>query len=133
MRTRVLAIVAALFAVALTSTTAAEAGWRRSYHDRYYAADPYRYRYEPRRWYPASGGTLYVADTPLQHGTLDTWQETAPGHYEFRLRAGPNGRTARTLPLNISLPRGCDLKDRTAAERMIGERYLRRWGLVHEV
>jgi hypothetical protein len=63
MRTRVLAIVAALFAVALTSTTAAEAGWRRSSHyydgaPRFYRVydgypyDPYRYRYEPRGWYP---------------------------------------------------------------------------------
>jgi hypothetical protein len=51
----------------------------------------------------------------------------------IRLRAGPHGRTARTLNLNISLPRGCDLKDRTEAERMIGEKYLRRWGLVRDV
>lgn len=51
----------------------------------------------------------------------------------IRLRAVPNGRTARTLNLNISLPRGCDLKDRTEAERMVGERYLRRWGLVVDV
>lgn len=51
----------------------------------------------------------------------------------IRLRAGPHGRTARTLNLNISLPRGCDLKDRTEAERMIGEKYLRRWGLVVDV
>ena len=67
MRTRVLAIVAALFAVALTSTTAAEAGWRRSYEDRYYAADPYRYTYEPRRWYPYYNSGYWVPTRELQY------------------------------------------------------------------
>lgn len=51
----------------------------------------------------------------------------------IRLRPGPHGRTARVLPLNISYPRGCDLRDRGRAERMIGEKYLQRWGLIVDV
>jgi hypothetical protein len=66
MRTRVLAIVAALFAVALTSTTAAEAGWRRHYYDGYYA-DPYRYTYEQRRWYPYYNSGYWVPTRELQY------------------------------------------------------------------
>jgi hypothetical protein len=51
----------------------------------------------------------------------------------IKLRAGQHGRAARILPLNITYPRGCDLRDRSEAERMIGERYLRRWGLIVDV
>lgn len=79
MRTRVLAIVAALAAMALTSTTAAEAGGRRAYYyDGYYAPrfyrvydgypyDPYRYRYEPRRWYPYYNSGYWVPTRELQY------------------------------------------------------------------
>jgi hypothetical protein len=39
----------------------------------------------------------------------------------------------KTLPLTITKPHGCDLKDRTERERMIGEKYLRRWGLLQDL
>jgi hypothetical protein len=39
----------------------------------------------------------------------------------------------KTLPLTITMPHGCDLKDRTERERMIGDKYLRRWGIVQDV
>ncbi len=40
-------------------------------------------------WQPLTGGrVLAAASAPLQHGTLDSWHETSPGHYEFYLRAG---------------------------------------------
>ena len=47
----------------------------------------------------------------------------------------PDGesRRGRTRPLTITMPHGCNLKDRTEKERLIGEKYLRRWGLVQEV
>ena len=31
------------------------------------------------------------------------------------------------------MPHGCDLKDRTERERMVGAKYLRRWGIVCDV
>ena len=49
----------------------------------------------------------------------------------FKPEAGA-GR-GKTLPLTITKPHGCDLKDRTERERMIGEKYLRRWGLLQDV
>ena len=39
----------------------------------------------------------------------------------------------RTLPITITMPHGCDLKDRTPRERMIGDKYLTRWGLRQDV
>jgi hypothetical protein len=30
------------------------------------------------------------------------------------------------------MPQGCNLKDRTEHERLIGERYLKRWGFLRE-
>ena len=43
------------------------------------------------------------------------------------------GRGRRTLPVTITMPHGCDLKERTDRERLIGEKYLRLWGLVRDV
>jgi hypothetical protein len=31
------------------------------------------------------------------------------------------------------MPNGCDLKNRTERERMIGEKYLARWSLVQDL
>ncbi len=39
-------------------------------------------------------------------------------------------RRGRTLPLTITMPHGCNLKDRTEQEQLIGEKYLRRWGIL---
>lgn len=49
----------------------------------------------------------------------------------FKPEAGAS--RGKTLPLTITKPHGCDLKDRTERERMIGEKYLRRWGLLQDV
>lgn len=51
----------------------------------------------------------------------------------IRFRRDASGRPARSLPVMISLPSGCDLKERTDDERIVGERYLRRWGIFREV
>jgi hypothetical protein len=41
-----------------------------------------------------------------------------------------DARRGRTLPLTITYPHGCNLKDQTEAEQKIGEIYLRRWGIL---
>lgn len=51
----------------------------------------------------------------------------------IRFRPEPGSRRGRTLPLTVTMPHGCDLKDRTERERMIGEKYLRRWYIVKDV
>lgn len=49
----------------------------------------------------------------------------------FQLEQGSN--RSKVLPVKISLPNGCDLRSRTERERLIGEKYLKRWGLVKDV
>ena len=49
----------------------------------------------------------------------------------FAARAG--GRGSRSLPVTITTPHGCDLKGRSARERMIGEKYLELWRLRRDV
>jgi hypothetical protein len=63
--------------------------------------------------------------TPLSEGYVVTRAEIA-----VKLARRPEGDRRRTLALTITWPHGCDLKDRTATEQMIGEKYLRRWGIL---
>ena len=39
----------------------------------------------------------------------------------------------KTLAVKLRHPNGCDLKDKTDKERKLGEKYLRRWGILTEV
>lgn len=63
--------------------------------------------------------------TPLSEGYVVTRAKIA-----VKLARRPDGGRRRTLSFTISWPHGCDLKDRTATEQMIGEKYLRRWGIL---
>ncbi|KGJ18772.1 hypothetical protein [Paracoccus sanguinis] len=63
--------------------------------------------------------------TPLSDGYVVTRAKIA---VKLARPAGGTGR--RSLTLSISWPHGCDLKDRTATEQLIGEKYLRRWGIL---
>jgi hypothetical protein len=38
----------------------------------------------------------------------------------------------KTISLTITQPNGCDLKDRTELEQMIGNKYLKTWGILVE-
>jgi hypothetical protein len=51
----------------------------------------------------------------------------------IRFHPESGSRGGRTLPLTVTMPHGCDLKDRTERERIIGEKYLRRWYIVKDV
>ncbi len=39
----------------------------------------------------------------------------------------------KVLPVKITMTNGCDLRSRTEREQLIGEKYLKRWGLLEEV
>lgn len=39
----------------------------------------------------------------------------------------------RTITIKLRHPNGCDLKDKTEKERLIGEKYLRRWRVVEDL
>jgi hypothetical protein len=51
------------------------------------------------------------------------------------IRFHPAGETRRSkvLPITMTMPHGCDLKDRTLQENLIGQKYLERWQLVKRV
>lgn len=51
----------------------------------------------------------------------------------IKFHASPGVRGGRTLPVTISMPKGCDLKDRTERERLVGEKYLKRWRILRDV
>jgi len=51
----------------------------------------------------------------------------------IRFRRQKGARLGRTLPLTVTMPHGCDLKDRSPRETMIGRKYLTRWQLVEHV
>lgn len=63
--------------------------------------------------------------TPLRDGFVVTRARLV-----VKLAKRPGAERRRTLMLTITWPHGCDLKDRTATEQMIGEKYLRRWGIL---
>ena len=65
---------------------------------------------------------------PLQEGYRIT-----QARFVIKFKPSPGVRGGRTLPVMISMPEGCDLKDRTDRERLIGEKYLRRWGWLRDV
>ncbi|MEI8396805.1 MAG: hypothetical protein WCF85_18885 [Rhodospirillaceae bacterium] len=39
----------------------------------------------------------------------------------------------KTVAVKLRHPNGCDLKDKTDKERKLGEKYLRRWGVLKEI
>lgn len=45
----------------------------------------------------------------------------------------PGKSRGRTLNVELSVPFGCNLRDQSDVERLIGAKYFRRWGLVREV
>ena len=67
----------------------------------------------------------FGATSPLRTGWVVTQAKIV---IKFHPKGG--ARWGRTLPLTITMPHGCNLKDRTREEQLIGEKYLRRWGLL---
>lgn len=51
----------------------------------------------------------------------------------IRFHPGSGGSRARILRVELREPHGCNLRDRSDLERLVGEKYLRRWGLVRDL
>ena len=64
------------------------------------------------------------------HNPLSGGWRVTQARMAIRFHAKPGSGRGRTLPLTITMPHGCDLKDRTEDERLIGSKYLARWGLA---
>jgi hypothetical protein len=65
---------------------------------------------------------------PLRHSWIVTQAKLV-----IKFRPTATMTRGRSLPLTISIPHGCDLKDRTEVERLVGDKYLRRWGVLDNV
>lgn len=79
-----------------------------------------------------AGGTIwdmadeeFGATNPLMRGWVITQAKLAIKFY-------PKGdaRRGRSLTLAVTMPHGCNLKDQTEQEQLIGEKYLRLWGIL---
>jgi hypothetical protein len=68
-----------------------------------------------------------------EHDPLSEGYRVTQARLVIRFKALPGVRGNRTLPVTISIPNGCNLKDRTRREQVIGQKYLRRWGLLTDV
>lgn len=64
---------------------------------------------------------------PLRGGWVATQAKLT-----IRFHSTGGSRRQRTLPLTITMPHGCNLKDQTEREQLIGEKYLRRWGILRD-
>ena len=81
------------------------------------------------------------ADRPMTlHTAARTWFSThdpfaagwgvTKAKLMIQFERRPSQRRGRSLPVELTVPNGCNLRDRTEEERLIGEKYLARWGLV---
>lgn len=68
-----------------------------------------------------------------QHNPLAGGYTVTQARLSVRFFAQLGGRGARTLTVQITMPQGCDLKDRDGRQRLVGEKYLARWGLVQSL
>ena len=70
----------------------------------------------------------FGANNPLLGGWIITQAKLA-----IRFHPVAGARRGKTLPLTITMPHGCNLKDQTEREQLIGEKYLRRWKILRDV
>ena len=68
-----------------------------------------------------------------EHDPLGDGYRITRARLVIRFRATPGVRGGRTLPVSLTVPKGCDIRDRTAQEQLIGGKYLRLWGLVRDI
>ena len=79
-----------------------------------------------------AGGTIwdmadeeFGATNPLRRGWVITQAKLA-----IKFHPKGDARRGRSLTLAVTMPHGCNLKDQTEQEQLIGEKYLRRWGIL---
>ncbi len=72
------------------------------------------------------GGTGHLL--PIATEALE-WVITR-ARFTIKFHPGPEGGRGQSLTLTVTMPHGCNLKDMTPHERLIGEKYLRRWCIL---
>jgi hypothetical protein len=63
---------------------------------------------------------------------LGGWRITQ-ARFVVKFHKRENEGRGKALPVTITMPHGCDLKDRTERERLVGEKYLERWQLLRNL
>lgn len=64
-------------------------------------------------------------------GDVPEWVVTR-ARFTIKFHPGPAGGRGKSLALTVTMPHGCNLKDMTPQERLIGEKYLRLWGILKD-
>ena len=64
-------------------------------------------------------------------GDVAEWVVTR-ARFTIKFHPGPDGGRGKSLSLTVTMPHGCNLKDMTPQERLIGEKYLRLWGILKD-
>lgn len=64
-------------------------------------------------------------------GEVPEWVITR-ARFTIKFHPGPEGGRGKSLALTVTMPHGCNLKDMTPQERLIGEKYLRLWGILKD-
>jgi hypothetical protein len=68
-----------------------------------------------------------------QSNPLDAGWVATKAKLVIRFHPDKEARRSKVLPITVTMPHGCDLKDRTTHENLIGQKYLQRWQLVKHV
>jgi hypothetical protein len=86
----------------------------------------------PRR---AKGTIWHQARDGLKHGEdlAAAGSVATRAALSVKFLPGVGTRRGETLTFNITVPNGSDLKGQTERQRLIGQRYLKDWGLVVEI
>jgi hypothetical protein len=77
------------------------------------------------------GDGIAVGDPSAIFGEAPEWVITR-ARFTIKFRPGPGGGRGKSLTLTVTMPHGCNLKDMTPQERLIGEKYLRLWGILKD-
>lgn len=64
-------------------------------------------------------------------GAVPEWIITR-ARFTIKFHPGPEGGRGKSLTLTVTMPNGCNLKGMTPQERLIGEKYLRLWGILKD-
>jgi hypothetical protein len=72
------------------------------------------------------GGTGHLLPTATE---VPEWVITR-ARFTIKFHPSSGGGRGKSLTLTVTMPHGCNLKDMTPHERLIGEKYLRRWGIL---
>lgn len=70
----------------------------------------------------------YAENNPLKNSF-----EIKKVRLSIKFKPDDKNPRGKLIHINITDPNGCDLKDRTEKEKLIGSKYLKRWGILEKI